>query len=118
MRRTPAAAPLLAVLLPLAASALGCKSAPIPTSVPAILRSPETFDGERVEVTAPVATNTFAADGHAVWRLEIGKPPETLLAYEEGMNGAVLRNGMELADAAGRAKTEVTVVGIFRLGAS
>lgn len=108
---------LLIASLGLVAASIGCASPPIPTDVASLLRDPETFEGERVEVTAPVAENTFASNGHAVWRLLIGRPPETILAYEEGMNGAVLRNGTSLADQAGRKGEAVTVTGIFRTGA-
>jgi hypothetical protein len=99
-----------------AASAAGCRSQPIPTDVRTLVTSPEAFEDERVEVTAPVAENTYASDGAAVWRLRLGRETETILAIEDGMNAAVIRNASELADAAGRAGQPVTVVGIFRTG--
>lgn len=112
---TPFLAPTF--LVSLALLAVGCASAPIPADVASLTRHPEAYEGERVEVTAPVAENTFASNGHAIWRLTIGRPPETILAYEEGMNAAVLRNGTSLADEAGRKGEPVTVTGIFRTGA-
>jgi hypothetical protein len=109
---------VVVALVPLVIAAFGCRSEPVPTDIRSLLSLRESFEGERVEVTAPVAENTFVANGHAVWRLTLGRPPETILAYEEGSNGAVLRNGSALADAAGRRAENVTVTGIFRTGAS
>ena len=102
-------------LLPLAA--IGCASPPIQTDVHSVVSNPEAFAGKRIQVTAPVAENTLSTNGHAVWRLVLGAPPETMLAYEEGVNVAILRDCASLADEAGRAGRPVSVTGILRTGA-
>src|SRR5262245_21270060 len=107
----------VSALLVLAASTLvGCAAPPIPADVRSVLASPSSFDGTRVEITAPVASNELSSNGHAVWRLRIGTPPDDLLAYEEGTNVGIIKDCAALADRAGRERLPVTVTGIVREG--
>ncbi len=118
MRAAAVPSLLLLLFLFLLIPAPGCQSPPVPAEIPAIVANPAAFDGERVSVTGPVAESTIASNGHAAWRLVLGRPPDSIVAVEEGSNGAVIQSAAALADEAGRRGENVTVTGVVRTGRS
>jgi hypothetical protein len=96
----------------------GCASAPIPTTLPAVVADPSQFRNKYIEITALVAQNPPPqGDDYRTWSFTVnGSGEYRLMASEEGFNPSTIDKAYYLVEDARNASEPVTITGRLRVG--